>query len=164
MGRYFSITARILTRERKIDPPFRKKYDEVALDLVYKDFVKMLFKGKASLFDGCEFPYEVSAPKYDGYLLDLDSEKGGSKAKFLRDVLNYNKGDGRKLHEAIAEALDGKIPDSSEQTPYGLKCRFKVRIKGNGGKWAEANVEVVIQKDNGRIVWRIITLFPGRKD
>ena len=57
--------------------------------------------------------------------MGLANEKGESEAKFLRDVPDYNKGN---------------------------------------GKWAEANMVPLIQKDNGGIVWRIITLFPGRKD
>ena len=52
--------------------------------------------------------------------MGLANEKGESEAKFLRDVPNYN--------------------------------------KGNGGKWAEANIAALIQKGNGGIVWRIIAL------
>ena len=38
------------------------------------------------------------------------------------------------------------------------------KIKGNDGKYHHANVTVVIQQDNGKTTWRLITITPGKKD
>lgn len=59
--------------------------------------------GNGGGFDSSTFSYPESEKKYDGYLLDENHPKGGSKAKFLKDVLGYQKGDGPALHNAIGE-------------------------------------------------------------
>ena len=110
------------------------------------------------------FPFEISENKYEKYLFVLDHEVGGSKAVFLKDVLGYKLGDGKILHEAILKAIKDKKPYSIEQTEYGIKYKFKAKIKGNNESYCEANVVVVVQKDNGKIVWRIVTLYPGKKE
>ena len=115
-------------------------------------------------FDSSMFPYNESEPKYDGYLLNKDHAIGGSKAKFLSETLGYNKGDGAKLHDAVSEAINGKVADKITKTEYGTKATFNVRIKGNNGQYHFANVTVVIQKDNGKITWKLITIIPGKKD
>lgn len=115
-------------------------------------------------FDSTTFSYSESKTKYENYLLNKNHKDGGSKARFLSETLGYNKGDGEKLHNAISEAIDGKTPDKVTKTQFGTKYAFDTKIKGNNGKYHHANVTVVIQKDNGKIVWRIITIIPGKKD
>ncbi len=110
------------------------------------------------------FPFEVSENKYDKYLFVLDHEVGGTKAVFLKDVLGYTIGDGKKLHYAILNAIKGIKPNVIEQTEFGIKYKFKTKIKCNNEFCCDANVVVVVQKDNGKIVWRIITVFPGKKE
>lgn len=119
---------------------------------------------KNTPFDSSTFSYEESVSKYENYLLDKNHKDGGSKAKFLSETLGYNKGDGAKLHNAISEAIDGKTPNTVTKTKYGTKCTFDTKIKGNDGKYHYANITVVIQKDNGRTTWRLITITPGKKD
>ena len=109
------------------------------------------------------FPFEFSENKYEKYLFDLNHEDGGSKAKFLKDVLGYKLGDGKILHGAILEAVKNKRPNEVKTTSYGIKYLFKTLIKGNNGSYSKANVEIVIQKDNGKTIWRIITIYPGEK-
>ena len=109
------------------------------------------------------FSYNESLNKYEKYLLDLNHEDGGSKAKFLMEALGYKLGDGEKLHKAILDAIKNKNPDGIETTEYGTKYKFNVSIKGVGGKYEQANVIVVTQNDNGKAEWRIVTLYPGRK-
>ena len=41
------------------------------------------------------FPFTESADKYEKYLLDVNHKKGGSKAKFLMEILEYKSGDGK---------------------------------------------------------------------
>jgi hypothetical protein len=118
----------------------------------------------AKPFNTKEFRYTESKSKYDGYLFDLNHSVGGSKAKFLKDVLGYEKGDGQKLHNAISKAIDGKTPNTIKNTNYGIKYNFDVKIEGKDGKFHSANVTVVVQSDNGQTTWRLITLIPGKKD
>lgn len=118
---------------------------------------------KDTPFDSSTLPYEDSAEKYDDYLLDKNHIVGGSKAKFLSETLGYNEGDGAKLHAAVSEAINGKKPDEVTSTQYGIKATFHTTIKGNDGKYHSANITVVIQKDKGKITWRIITIVPRKK-
>ena len=119
---------------------------------------------KLKPFDSTFFSYQESIPKYDGYLLNLDHSIGVFKAKFLKETLGYRTGDGFKLHTAIGQAIDGKIPSKVETTPFGTKYNFNTNLKGNDGKYRSANVTVVVQNDNGKTTWRLITLTPGKKD
>ena len=126
--------------------------------------VKDLMSNEPKPFDSTKFDYTESEPKYDGYLFDLNHSAGGSKAKFLKDVLGYEKGDGKKLHEAIGKAIDGKIPNVVKNTDYGTKFSFNLKLEGKDGKYHSANVTIVVQNDNGKTTWRLITLTPGKKD
>ena len=113
--------------------------------------------------DANNFPFELSQNKYEKYLFVLDHEVGGSKALFLKDVLGYKLGDGRRLHNAILNAIKGAKPDIIEHTYFGIKYKFRTKIKGNNELCYDANVVVILQKDNGKIIWRIITIIPGKK-
>ena len=126
--------------------------------------VNELTSNELKPFDSSKFDYKESEPKYDGYLLKQDHPDGGSKAKFLKEVLGYKIGDGKILHEAIGEAINGKMPNVVEQTKFGLKYTFNTKIKGKDGTHKTANVVVVVQNDNGKITWRTITLYPDKKD
>ena len=126
--------------------------------------VKELTGDEPKPFDSSKFDYEESKPKYDGYLLNLEHKKGGSRAKFLKDVLGYEKGDSRELHEAIIEATDGKIPNRIEKTKYGIKYEFNIKLKAKDGSSHTANVIIIMQKDQNKTSWRIITLIPDKKD
>ncbi len=110
------------------------------------------------------FPFEESKNKYDKYLFDLNHIKGQSKAKFLKEVLGYKLGDGKVLHKAILDGIANKKPDNIEHTVHGLKYTFNTSIKGLNGKFHQANVVIVVQQDNGKITWRVITLYPGKKE
>ncbi len=110
------------------------------------------------------FPFEESKNKYDKYLFDLNHIKGQSKAKFLKDVLGYKLGDGEVLHKAILDGIANKKPDSIEQTVHGLKYTFNTSIKGLDGNFHQANVVIVVQQDNGKGIWKLITLYPGKKE
>ena len=130
----------------------------------YEAKVNELSSHETKPFDSKLFSYRESEPKYDGYLLKLDHVDGGSKAKFLHDVLGYSQGDGVKLHQAISNAIDGKTPDVVKNTSFGIKYNFNTKIEGKDGKYHSANVTVVVQNDNGKTTWRLITLTPGKKD
>lgn len=80
--------------------------------------------------DESNFPFEDSVNKYEKYLLNLNHNRGGPKAKFLKDVLGYKLGDGKKLHKAILECIKDKKPNNVENTDHGTKYTFNTSIKG----------------------------------
>ena len=105
-----------------------------------------------------------SRKKTEEYLLNKNHPKGGSKAKFMEDVLGYSKSDSRSFHKAVTESIIGKTPVKTQQTEYGIKHTFQTSIKGKNGTYTKANVVVVIQKDNQRTTYKIITVYPDRKE
>jgi hypothetical protein len=119
---------------------------------------------KYAVFDSNNLSYKDSEKKYKDYLLNLKSVQGGPKAKFFKETLGYSNEDSEKFHNAVCEAINGKIPDSIDVTEFGIKYTFKTIIKGNNGKYYSANVKIVVQKDKGKTTWRIITIIPDDKD
>ena len=55
------------------------------------------------------------------------------------------------------------IPIKSETTQYGIKYTNKIKLDGINGKNKSANVIVVIQKDDKRSTFKIVTVFPDKK-
>ena len=100
-------------------------------------------------FDSSKFDYGESKAKYEGYLLDLSHYIGGSKAKFLKDTLGYEKADSYKLHQAIGEAIHGKVPNKVEVTTFGTKYNFNTKLKGkiSGAQDYELNIQKNQLKD-----------------
>lgn len=113
---------------------------------------------------GTKMQIDYIPDKMDNYLLKLDHPKGGSKAKFLHDVLGYQTGDGRLLYDNIRQAIEGLKPIEIKDTPFGLRYLYDARLPGRNGKSVSAKVVVVLQRDNGKTTWKIITLYPGKKD
>lgn len=101
--------------------------------------------------------------KTEGYLLNINHPKGVSKAKFMKDVLGYSSADSKLFHKNIVKSIVGKTPDKSENTPFGIKHTYKTRLIGKTDESVRANVVVVIQKDNSRITYKIITVYPDKK-
>jgi hypothetical protein len=104
-----------------------------------------------------------SKKKTEGYLLNLDHPKGYSKAKFMKEVLGYTKEDSKLFHNSVTEAIIGKTPLSTEETKYGLKHTYHTEIIGKNNKKLSANVVVIIQKDKGRTIYKIVTVYPDKK-
>lgn len=104
-----------------------------------------------------------SKKKTEGYLLNSNHPKGGSKAKFMKEVLGYSQSDSRVFHKNVVDSITGKVPTKSEITPFGIKHTYNTELKGNNGQYISANVVVVIQKDNGRITYKIVTVYPDKK-
>ena len=105
-----------------------------------------------------------SRKKTEGYLLNKNHPKGKSKAIFMEEVLGYTQSDSRRFHKAVIESILGKTPIKTQQTDFGLKHTFKTSIKGKNGTSTKANVVVIIQKDKHRITYKIVTVYPDRKD
>lgn len=96
-------------------------------------------------------------------MLNINHPKGGSKAKFMKDVLGYSSTDSKLFHKNIVKSIIGKSPDISEITPFGIKHTYKTKLIGKKGGSVCANVVVVIQKDNSRITYKIVTVYPDKK-
>ena len=112
----------------------------------------------------CTGNVRYSQKKTEGYLLNTEHPKGGSKAKFMKDVLGYSQSDSKIFHKNVVSSLVGKTPVKSEVTQFGTKHTYKTEITGKDGKSVRANVVVVIQKDNGRITYKIVTVYPDKKE
>lgn len=104
-----------------------------------------------------------SKKKTEGYLLNINHPKGGSKARFMKDVLGYSSTDSKLFHKNIVKSIIGKTPDKTEVTPFGTKHTYKTTLIGKAGESVSANVVVVIQKDNNRSTYKIVTVYPDKK-
>ena len=105
-----------------------------------------------------------SKKKTEGYLLNPSHPVGGAEARFMKDVLGYSQSDSHLFHKNVAESLVGKTPSKTEKTPYGIKHTYHTKIIGKNGDVVSANVVVVIQKDNRRTTYKLVTVYPDKKE
>ena len=68
------------------------------------------------------------------------------------------------FHKNVVAAIIGKTPTKSEQTQYGIKYTYNTILQGKNGKAISANIVVVIQKDNERTTYKIVTVYPDKKE
>lgn len=126
--------------------------------------------GNSGLYSGASAPISeagdvgYSSKKTVGYLLNQQHPVGGPKAKFMHEVLGYSASDGKLFHKNVVSAIKGKKPSKTEETPYGTKHTFHTKLKGKDGSSVSANVVVVIQKDKGRSTYKIVTVYPDKKE
>ena len=81
----------------------------------------------------------------------------------MRDVLGYTTKDSQLFHKSVVKAIIGKEPAKTTQTNYGLKHTYHTTLTGKDGTKVQANVVVVIQKDNKRVTYKIVTVYPDKK-
>lgn len=105
-----------------------------------------------------------NARKTKEYLLNLNHPIGCSKAKFFKDVLGYTDQDAKLFHKNVVKSIIDRKPVKTQQTEYGVKCTYETEIVGEKGNKIQANVVVVVQKDKGRITYKIITVYPNKKE
>lgn len=105
-----------------------------------------------------------SKKKTEGYLLNTEHPIGAAKAKFMKEVLGYDKSDSHLFHKNVVRSIMGKTPIKTEQTQFGTKHTFKTKLISKNGSSVTVNVIVVIQKDNGRITHKIVTVYPDKKE
>ena len=94
-------------------------------------------------------------------MLNPNHPTGGPKAKFMHDVLGYSQSDSRLFHNNVVSSIVNKQPTKTEVTQFGTKHTYHTELVGKGGKVVSANV-VVIQKDNGRKTYKIVTVYPNK--
>ena len=82
---------------------------------------------------------------------------------FKAGKCTINKFRGLVLHNNIRNALIDKVPTKITKTPSGLKQEYDIKLVAKDGSIKTAKVVVIVQKDNGTSVYRIITLYPGKK-
>lgn len=99
----------------------------------------------------------------ENYLLNNKHPEGKSKAKFLKDVLGYKSGDGKILHDNLVKAVLNKKTVKVENTSYGIKNTYKIKLVGKNNKEITANVVCIFQKDSGKTKYRIITVYPDKR-
>ena len=105
-----------------------------------------------------------SKKKTMGYLLNPNHPIGASKAKFMKEILGYSQEDAKLFHKNVVSAIIVKTPTKSEQTKYGIKHTYNTILQGKNGKSISAKVVVVIQKDNKRTTYKIVTVYPDKKE
>ncbi len=126
--------------------------------------------GISNLYTGTSAPVtksgdvRYSKKKVEGYLLNENHPVGGPKAKFMHDVLGYSQSDGKLFHQNVVSAITDVAPTKTVETQYGVKHTYHVYLVGKGGNEVSANVVVVIQKDKGRKTYKIVTVYPDKKE
>ena len=98
-----------------------------------------------------------SKKKTEGYLLNPNHPIDASKAKFMKKIFGYSQEDSRLFHKNV-------VSTKSEQTQYGIKYTYNTILQGKNGKAISANIVVVIQKDNERTTYKIVTVYPDKKE
>ena len=105
-----------------------------------------------------------SAKKTQGYLLNTNHPQGGSKAEFMRDVLGYTVKDSKIFHNNVVKSIINREPTKTVETQYGLKHTYHTTLIGKDGKNVSANVVAVVQKDKKRVTYKIVTVYPDKKE
>ena len=103
---------------------------------------------------------QYSQQKTEGYLLNPNHPVGAAKAKFMKDVLGYSQSDSKLFHKNVVSSIMGKTPTKTETSKFGVKHTYKTKLISKNGNSVTANVVVVIQKDNGRTTYKIVTVYP----
>ena len=78
----------------------------------------------------------------------------------MRDLIGYSK----LFHNNVVSAIKDKVPSKTETTQYGTKHTYRTKLIGKNGSEISANIVVVIQKDNGRTTYKIVTVYPDKKE
>ncbi len=126
--------------------------------------LELINKIASTEFKKSDFSYDLSKRKIETYILNTEHPKGGTKAKFFIETLGYSKGNPKEFYDNLAEAIDKKIPSKVTRTQYGIVCEFREKLKGVNGKYEYANIIASIQKDDGKEKYRILTVYPGKKE
>jgi len=121
-------------------------------------------KSKQIKFDGSLFNYEDSKEKIVTYVLNIDHFVGGPKAKFFIKILGFSPTKPEQFYNSIKEAINEKIPIKISNTEFGLKYKFHEKVNGVNGISITANVIIIIQRDNEKITFRLISAYPGKKE
>ena len=90
-------------------------------------------------------------------------------AKRYKGFRPQNKGSGRLrkwfvlselFHKNVTLSILGKMPTKTETSKYGVKHTYKTNLISKNGNSVTATVIVVVQKDNDRTTYKIVTVYP----
>lgn len=81
----------------------------------------------------------------------------------MRDVLGYTTSDSKIFHNNVNSIIN-REPTKTVQAQYGLKHTYHTTLIGKDGKSVSANVVAVVQKDNKRVTYKIVTVYPDKKE
>ena len=56
------------------------------------------------------------------------------------------------------------FPNETIKTVYGVKHIYRTKVVGKNNKSITANVVVVVQRDKGKVVYKIVTVYPDHKE
>ena len=56
------------------------------------------------------------------------------------------------------------MPNKTILTTYGVKHIYNTVLVGKNGNKISANIVVVVQKDNKRVTYKIVTVYPDKKE
>ena len=81
----------------------------------------------------------------------------------MRDVLGYTENDAKIFHNNIVKSIINRVPNKTILTTYGVKHIYNTVLVGKNGNKISANIVVVVQKDNKRVTYKIVTVYPNKK-
>lgn len=109
-------------------------------------------------------PLEAKLPeeKFVKYLLDPEHPKGGSKARFFRDVLAIHAEDWRylaaQLHEGLRSSEIEQASIKSWGTAFGISFNAKVKVRGLNGREAVLKTNWIMEPGQ---VPRLSSAYPA---
>ena len=99
----------------------------------------------------------ISPNKLTEYLLNVEHERGGTKARLL-DEFGYNQNNWRQLDTDIRRYhLDVEV-DVVQRTLYSMRYEIRAPLETPSGR--TLMIRTIWQIDTGTDVPRLITLFP----
>lgn len=101
--------------------------------------------------------------KFEKYLLNENHPDGKSKAKFFSEKLGYNSVDGKKLYKEIDNKINKTKPSKIEDTQFGKKYVFHIKVKPNNKTLSSKSITVVAIKKKYKQKLRLITSYPYKR-
>ncbi|MDB5855092.1 MAG: hypothetical protein JWR22_3133 [Herminiimonas sp.] len=122
--------------------------------------------GRAFEWDLMQLPdspeeVQVNAKKLTDYLLALDHEKGGSKAKFFEKQLAITREDWAYLHGQIVDGLNSVPYADVKLDEHGIRFSACLPVTGRNGATATIETGWIIRVGERA---SFVTAFPAKKD
>lgn len=79
----------------------------------------------------------------------------------MKNVFGYSQSDSKLFHKNVVNPIMGKTPAKTKTSKFGVKHTYKTKLLSKNGNSVTATVVIVIQKDNGRITYKIVAVYPN---
>ena len=104
--------------------------------------------------------FTIDAPKVSAYLLNLESKRGASKAKYLM-LFGFTPAEPKVLADALAAHAIGNFPGTVQPQPDGPnRIRFEGRVRAPDGRDMPLATVWEATEGDGERRMRFITAFP----